>query len=254
MTWITNPIWITQWNNPIQLIPRVKGYISSLYPDTKFAISEYDFGAADYISGGIAEADALGIFGRERLYFATRWGDPGTYTDAAYRLYLDYNGQGSRFGNINVSATTSDVVNVPAYAAIDEGKPSLLHVILINRNLTATQTATVTIGGPSTYNAGQAWGFDGTGAVLTARGAVNMANNSFSLDLPALSAVHVVVSTDSPQTLIGVGGAGGTAATSVGSGGGLSTSNPDSGTKNDSGSCGCRLATSSEHSNWALAL
>ena len=248
--------WITQWNAPIQLIPRVKGYISSLYPDTKFAISEYDFGAADDISGGIAEADALGIFGREGLYFATRWGAPGTYTDAAYQLYLDYDGQGSRFGNVNVSATTSDVVSVPAYAALDEVNPSLLHVILINRNLTATQTAAVTIGGTSTYNSGQAWGFDGASAALSTRGAVNVANNSFSLDLPALSAMHVVLSTGSPQPITGIGGAGGTAAASGGLAGVAvgSSGNPISGAKNDTGGCGCRLANRDEHASWTLGL
>lgn len=242
--------WITQWNDPIQLIPRVKGYINSLYPDTKFAISEYDFGAADHISGGIAEADALGIFGREGLYFATRWGDPGTYTDAAYRLYLDYDGQGSRFGNLSVDTTTSDVVNVPAYAALDEANPSLLHVIVINRNLTAMQTASITIGGSSTYNSGQTWGFDATSATLTNRGAVSITKNSFSLDLPALSATHVVLSADTPQPITGVGGAGGTGTAATGGTPGSSTS----GTKNDTGGCGCRLAGRSEQPSGVLGL
>ncbi len=266
--------WITQWNDPIQLIPRVKGYIRSLYPDTKLAITEYDFGAADHVSGGSAQADALGIYGRDGVYVATRWGEPGTYTDAAYRLYLDYDGQGSRFGNISVKAASSDIVNVPVYAAVNEANPNVLHVILINRNLSAAQTATVSIGGTSSYGAGQAWGFDGTSATLSSKGAVTVSGNAFSLSLPALSATHVVLTTGDPPPITGVGGASGTGgatgapgggsnATSggfgVGVGGNTSTSSdaPDAGgeaAKNDTGGCGCRLATRSASADSVIAV
>lgn len=278
--------WITQWNDAIALIPRVHGYIRTLYPDTKFAITEYDFGAASHISGGIAEADALGIYGREGVYFASRWGDPGTYTDAAYQLYLNYDGKGSRFGDVSVKASTSDVVNVPSYAAIDQSNPSLLHIILINRNLTTVQTAAVTIGGTSNYGSGQAWGFDSTSPSLTDRGAIAVTGNAFSLSLPALSAMHVVLTTDTPTPITGIGGAagaGGTTATTPSlnggsggvaggaSGGDSDTTEGGATTKSvggksskggattkpkgddDPGSCGCRIAQR-DRSVWSLAL
>ena len=41
-------------------------------------MTEYNFGAGDHISGGLAQADVLGIFGREGLYLGNYWGDgPG---------------------------------------------------------------------------------------------------------------------------------------------------------------------------------
>lgn len=233
--------WITEWNDAIALIPRVQGYIRDRYPGTKFAITEYDFGAADHISGGIAEADALGIFGREGVYFASRWGDPGRYTDAAYQLYLNYDGKGSGFGDISVKAASSDVINVPTYAALDEANPNLLHVILINRDLASAQTASVTIIGSTVYGDGQVWGFDASSATLTDRGAVAVTSNAFSLSLPALSAMHVVLTGSAAVPVTGLGGAGG--ATLVGvagtsakpggsggtSGGGLAGAGPVSG-------------------------
>jgi mannan endo-1,4-beta-mannosidase len=200
--------WITQWNDPIEVIPRVRRQIAALYPDTKLALTEYDFGAADHVSGGIAQADALGIFGREGLYYATRWGEPGSYTDAAYRLYLDYDGNGAGFGDTSVSAATSDVVNLPAYAAVESGSAARLHLVLINRNLSAAQTVSVTIAGGTSYLAGHAWGFDSANASLTDRGDVAVTGNAFSQQLPAMSAFHVVLT-----PAAGTGGAGGTSGT-----------------------------------------
>ena len=49
------------------LIPWLKAKIAAHYPGTKLSFSEYTFGGGHDISGGVAEADALGIFGREGL-------------------------------------------------------------------------------------------------------------------------------------------------------------------------------------------
>jgi hypothetical protein len=59
--------WITQdttGGKGIQLFPRLEGEINTNYAGTKLSISEYNYGGATDISGGIAEADVLGIFGR----------------------------------------------------------------------------------------------------------------------------------------------------------------------------------------------
>ncbi len=255
--------WITEWNDPIALIPRVMGQIEENYPGTRFAITEYDFGAADHVSGGIAEADALGVFGREGLYLATRWGDPGSYTDAAYRLYLDYDGAGSAFGATSVRATSSDVVNVPVYAAVDGAR---LHLVLINRSLSAAQTAAVTVAGATAYLAGEAWGFDGESATITGRGAVSVSDNAFTIELPALSAYHVVLTPEGGSTggdggATGSGGAeghggarpeGGAAASGATASGGANAWAAAAGDSGDDGGCGCRTAQRRSGSSWLL--
>ena len=78
--WDTNyvdPSWI---NSVIALIPRMKSWVATNYPGTKIGITEYNWGAEPYISGATAQADILGIFGREGLDLATRWTCPGTNT------------------------------------------------------------------------------------------------------------------------------------------------------------------------------
>ena len=66
--------WVSQAaGGPVMLLPRMRQSVDAHYPGTKLAISEYYFGGGDQISGGIAQADVLGIFGRERVFAAAIW-------------------------------------------------------------------------------------------------------------------------------------------------------------------------------------
>jgi mannan endo-1,4-beta-mannosidase len=221
--------WICHWTAdcPLRLVPRVQAMINAQYPGTKLAITEYDFGARDHVSGGIAQADALGIFGREGVYWASRWGDGGGFVDAAFRLFIDYDGKGSRFGDTQLSTTTSDAAKLPAYAAMDAGDPSKLHVVLINRSLEA-QTVNVSVVGAGAYKTARAFGFDASGPAVKDRGAVTLTSGGFTYSLPATSAVHVVLSrtadVSNPPPAPGTGGTtgggeGGTPGTGVGGSG-----------------------------------
>lgn len=139
---------------PIRLIPRLREQIASYYPGTKIGITEYFFGRAGDISGGIAQADALGIFGREGVYAAALWptGSPPAYGNnvantyayamGAFRMFLDFDGQGGRFGDIGVSATTPDVASQSVYASLDAN--GRVVVVAINKK-TTSQTARIVI-------------------------------------------------------------------------------------------------------------
>ncbi|HEX6767636.1 MAG TPA: glycoside hydrolase family 44 protein, partial [Polyangiaceae bacterium] len=62
----TEKSWITdQWKKPIRLVPWLLELINERYPGTKLAMTEYNFGAGNDISGGLAQIDVLGILGRE---------------------------------------------------------------------------------------------------------------------------------------------------------------------------------------------
>ncbi|CAG7646596.1 glycoside hydrolase family 44 protein [Actinacidiphila bryophytorum] len=106
-------------NQPIQFIPRMRSLVDQNYPGTKLAISEYNWGALDHVDGGLAEADVLGIFGREGLDLATLWSppaatDPGAF---AFRMYLNYDGNGGTFGDTAVHAASADQDKLSVYAA-----------------------------------------------------------------------------------------------------------------------------------------
>ncbi|MBX3013822.1 MAG: hypothetical protein KF832_20030 [Caldilineaceae bacterium] len=128
----TDESWIDE---PVQLIPRMREWVDTYYPGTKLALSEYNWGALDHINGAVAQADILGIFGRERLDLAFLWAplaidDPYVF---AFRMYRNYDGAGSAFGDLSVRATSSNQEQLSIYAA-QRSQDQALTVMVINKS------------------------------------------------------------------------------------------------------------------------
>ncbi|HOJ93264.1 MAG TPA: glycoside hydrolase family 44 protein [Dictyoglomaceae bacterium] len=186
--------WINQWfPNFLPILPTIKNDIDIYYPGTKLAITEFDYGAKDHISGGIALVDVLGIFGKYGVYLATRWGDSGSYAASAYNIYLDYDGNGSKYGDTAVSAETSNVENMPVYASIQGSDDSKLHLIIINRSWDKEGIAQINIQSDSTYSSGTIYAFDYKSPTIREKGKIDIQNNTFELKVPPLSVYHLVI-------------------------------------------------------------
>jgi hypothetical protein len=130
---------------PRQMIPRLQGKVATAY-GTKTAppglsFSEYNPGCETEIQGGVAEADLLGIFGREGVFAATAWplkqilnGTQLTnFLVAAYDLYRNYDGKGSVVGDTTVMAVTSDVEHSSIYAFAHSDDASKVDLVAINK-------------------------------------------------------------------------------------------------------------------------
>jgi uncharacterized protein (TIGR03437 family) len=118
---------------PIMLVPRLLNWVKTDYPGTKTAITEYNWGALGDITGALAQADILGIFGREGLDLATLWGpptagQPGVY---AFEIYNNYDGNGGAFGTTSVEATTGNPDQLSIFAALRSDQA--LTVLVINK-------------------------------------------------------------------------------------------------------------------------
>jgi hypothetical protein len=123
----------------------MKGWITSNYPGTKLAMSEYNFGGLEHINGALTQADVLGIFGRESFDLATLWdpptgAQPGAY---AFRMFRNYDGTGKRFGQTSVAATSSDQSAVSVYAA-ERASDGALTIMVVNKS-TSDQASTLTL-------------------------------------------------------------------------------------------------------------
>jgi hypothetical protein len=140
----TETSWISQWGTwvgspgnpgPVRLLPRVQRDIDDFKPGTKIAITEYNYGGGNHISGAIAQADVLGIFGREGVFAASLWELNGgtSYINAAFNVYRNYDGAGGTFGDISVDADTSNIAQSAVYASVDESDPNRMTVVAINR-------------------------------------------------------------------------------------------------------------------------
>jgi hypothetical protein len=136
--------WISQatGGRPLAWIRTMRAWTATYYPGTKTAISEYNWGALDSMNGALAQADVLGIFGRERLGLATLWGptsatDPWAY---AFKLYRNYNGHGGQFGSTSVRAVSSNQGRLAVYAAT-QGSRGALTMMVINKTGSAIRSS-----------------------------------------------------------------------------------------------------------------
>ena len=133
----TDESWIKDITDPspqVDLIPRMHQWVANNYPGTKTAISEYNFGSQCSVNGALAQADALGSFGREQLDLATLWTAPGSAQPGAYafRMYRNYDGNRSKFGETSISALSSDSSQLSVFAA-QRGSDGALTLIFVNK-------------------------------------------------------------------------------------------------------------------------
>jgi hypothetical protein len=142
-----------------QLIPMAKAWIAKDYPGTKLAFTEFNWGAQDNINGALAQADILGIFGREGLDLATLWGPPDPTTQIpglmAYEIYRNYDGNYSEFGGTALASTSADQSKLSVYGAV-RASDGQVTVVVINKSYGAL-TATLSLANLTPNGAAKAY-------------------------------------------------------------------------------------------------
>ena len=186
----TDETWI---NSVVQLVPRMKGWVSGYYPGTKTAITEYNWGAESHINGATAQADLLGIFGREGLDLATRWTtpDPSTPTYKAIKMYRNYDGTKSTFGETSVSATAPNPDNVAAFAA-ERLKDGTLTIMVISKYLSGQTPITVNLANFTKSGKASVWQLTAQN-IITRLSDVPFRTGSFRTNVPSQSITLFVV-------------------------------------------------------------
>ena len=185
--WDANYIDESWINDHVQLVPRLKSWVNSYYPGTLTGITEYNWGAENHINGATAQADIYGILGREGLDMAARWTtpDPSTPTYKAMKMYRNYDGNRSAFGDVNVAASGPNPDNISVFAA-ERSADGALTIMAISKYLSGTTPATINLANFPHNGSAQVW-------QLTAVNAINHLSDvsfigaSFNFTLPAQS-------------------------------------------------------------------
>jgi hypothetical protein len=186
--------WISQdaGIGAIRLLPRLREKIAAHAPGTRLAVTEYNYGGGAHISGGLAQADVLGILGREGVFAAAFWSlaSAEPFADAAFAAYCNFDGAGGRFGDTSVAARTSDLANVSVYASTS-GEDRVV-VVAINKNAGAA-TAELAVAHPADLRA-QAYALTPpTPAMVRAADPARAARNAFRLTLPGSSVTTLLL-------------------------------------------------------------
>ena len=201
----TEDSWFMPWGKDyFPFLQNINKSIDKYYPGTKIAISEYNLGnigkekeTGKSIYTGIAEAEALGCFAANNVYFATYWGTLSEcpYVESAINLYTNYDGKGSAFGDTLVEASTEDLSKSYAYAAINGTDDSKVTVIMGNKEKQSEKASIELTGANSKYKSATVYAVTQEDSGIRVIDVQNdIKDNKLTVDIPALSMVEVVLS------------------------------------------------------------
>ena len=178
----------------VELIPRIKNWAATYYPGTLTGITEYSWGADAAINGATAQADVLGIFGREGLDLACRWTAPaaGLPTYNAIKMYRNYDGSMSTFGDTSILTTAPSPDDLSAFGAV-RSKDGACTVMVVNKDLSGSTPVSLEVAGFDHPGPAQVWQL--TAANQISRLAdVSFTGSTISTTLPAPSITLFVMS------------------------------------------------------------
>jgi hypothetical protein len=128
-------------NDTIRLIPRMKEWIAEEYPGLGISIGEWNFGAEEHMSGGLAVAEVLGRFGQQGVTSAYYWTYPPRSSPAywGFRAYRNYDGKGAAFPGEAIEAKSS-LDSASVFVARDSNR---LVAVILNLDPDAAIEATI---------------------------------------------------------------------------------------------------------------
>jgi PKD repeat protein len=198
--WDPNYLDATWINDKVKLIPRIKSWVSTYYPGLATAITEYNWGAEAHINGATTQADILGIFGREGLDYAARWTTPGasTPTYKAMKMYRNYDGNRSTFGDTSVLATVPNPDTLSAFAALRSTDGSLT-IMIVSKALSGSTPVTVNLANFASSGFAQPWQLTSANTI-TRLSDVAVNGSSVSIALPPQSVTLLVLPGGTPNS------------------------------------------------------
>ena len=191
--WDPNYVSESWINDKVMLIPRLKQWVGAYYPGTGVALTEYNWGAENSMSGAVAQADLDGIFGREGLTLATRWTTPASSTPTfkAMQMYRNYDGKKSGFGDLSVSDAAPDPDTVSSFAAVRRTDGALT-VMVINKNPSAAATPTLALAHFTPGPSAQVWQLTSANSITRLADAP-VTSSGLTLSVPAQSVTLLII-------------------------------------------------------------
>jgi mannan endo-1,4-beta-mannosidase len=179
-----------------RLIRRYRDLINAEFPGLKMGITEWSpsYDESKVVSG-LYVADILGVFGQEDIEVATYFTRPTAYAAAGFKLYRNYDGKHSTYGDTYVQAISSDVPNATVYASTESAtNDDRLHVIAISKNTNAATSGTFKVNGTKEYTKAQVYYFDPTSQkIKKGQDLTSISGNTFQYTIPKHAAVHFVL-------------------------------------------------------------
>ena len=200
----TRVLWDPSWKDPswmgketggvVQLLRRMRSWVDECYPGLQLSLGEYNFGGEQDVSGGVAQAELLGVFAREGLDYAFLWlfPTPNSSHWFAYKLLRNPDGRHTAVGEQYLPSKVSapDDVSVHTYRAAD-GRLSFL---LTNKRATKDARVTLRLAQPIPAQDATVWEYSGADRFSLGQWpARRVEGRTIVLDVPAMSALRLDV-------------------------------------------------------------
>jgi hypothetical protein len=184
--------WIkSSGDQPTALLPRIRGWIEKHNPGMELSLGEYNFGGSDNITGALAQAEVFGILAREKVDLAFIWFNPEGTQELGWKLFRDYDGKRSRFGDqlVEVQQTLASPLSVFAAKRADGATT----VVLVNKDLHSACKLTLEL--PGVAGAAEMWRVDQDtdNKIALVKDAPSRIDGRAELTVPAASASVLVV-------------------------------------------------------------
>jgi hypothetical protein len=135
------------------VIPRFKAMVNAIYPGTPLSFTEWGAGLAQNagadFSTAIADADTLGVFGREGLGFASRWGGPssGTAEYQAWKMFTNYDGAHHMFEPLSIQTANNVSAALFSSFASLSSTGTTMTIMVLNKDPNNTAQVTFNLSG-----------------------------------------------------------------------------------------------------------
>lgn len=205
-TYVENS-WLQPWcGQYFPFLANLKESVDKYYPGTKIAISEYDITCPGKTKteeinpavSALSEAEALGAFAMNEVYFATYWGNlaENPYILSAINLYTNYDGKGSAFGDTLVESSTESLDKAAVFSSINSEDKTKVTMVLSNKDMTKTENAHITLEGTDVdYKSAVVYAITPDHSDIRVINVNNSVNgNTVDVELPPLSVAQIVIS------------------------------------------------------------
>ncbi|MGD0905023.1 MAG: glycoside hydrolase family 44 protein, partial [Terracidiphilus sp.] len=206
----------------VDYIPTMQAWVKAAFPNgdgPQIGCTEYSGWGEDdtTLAGATVHADVLGIFGYYGFDMGAYWGIPTdssgqteTLVLLAHKMYRNYDGKLSTFGDTSVQTTVANPDNLSAFAAVRTSDGAMT-VMVINKQ---TSSTAVTVNLANFSNGGTAKAYQISSASQTSinsLGSVTVTANAINATVPAQSVTLYVIPavTVAPTAPTGLTAAGG---------------------------------------------
>jgi hypothetical protein len=178
-------------------VDTVRKVIDETYPGTGLSFSEWTLAGLGPLGGALAIADQLGHYAKNQVAWASIWGlgDTDLTAPVSYglRIYRNYDGKGSEFGDSYVNSTSAGDGTLSVHAAL-RSSDSALTILVINK-IASDQTSTVSISNFSfkASSTAIAYKYSNANASSIVETSVTLGQTGFSATFVAFSLTLVVI-------------------------------------------------------------